>query len=100
MPLKLLQFDRSPFLQHLDGGVLPLLRHLSPVPHFDEYGTESLQDTGLVVVVVDLEQFGGEEVGADQFSRLCVAALTSSGSGTFAKPVYYTHLTLPTICSV
>ena len=38
-------------VQYLDGGVLQLLRHLSPVPHFYEDGTETLRDNGLIVAV-------------------------------------------------
>ena len=41
-------------VQYLDGGVLQLLRHLSPVPHFYEDGTETLPDNRLIVAV-DLE---------------------------------------------
>ena len=64
MPLKLVVAIRpaTPLVQYLDGGVLPLLRRLSPVPHFYEDGTEMLPDNGLIVAV-GLEQFAPKKVG-------------------------------------
>ena len=87
MPLELLHFDRSPSLyKQFDGAYFSSCGISPPVPHSDEDGTEALQTTRLVVVVVvvDLEQFGGEEVEVDRLPvpqalrcRLTVYRLTS-----------------------
>lgn len=50
IPLKLLQSDRSPFLYHFDGCVLPPWQDLSPVPHVDKDGVKTLQDDGFVAI--------------------------------------------------
>ena len=72
-------------VQDFDGCVFPLLRHLPPVPHFGEDGTEALQNTGLVVVVIDIERFGGEEVGADRLPVSRALRCRCIIRGTFAR---------------
>ena len=75
--------DEIAKLRHSTPGVTLI----SPPPHHDIYSIEDLAQ-----LIYDLKQINPK-------ARIGVKLVASSGVGTIAA-VSYTHLTLPTICSV
>ena len=63
---------------------------------YDDY-----KDKGLVVIGVPSNQFGGQEPGTEsEIKNFCETNFNITFPITSKYAVSYTHLTLPTICSV